>query len=312
LKKNNFEYKSVLVLLSTYNGESFLREQLDSLFNQKGILLQILVRDDGSTDNTRKILHEYLLLNTNLTVLMEHNIGCTLSFNKLMSYALSLVQKFDYYAFSDQDDVWDDNKLLSAVECLERNENELKLYYSSYRVVDENLSFKHINYFSHKHTLGEALIMINTIGCTMVFTNLLMEKTLMIEEVKNFKASGYPNHDGWMYLTAMVFNTYLYYDPIPRINYRQHRNNVVGAFVGGLTSRIKRIVKNKRSKSQIANILLNTFQDIDMNNKDLLRLNAKYRDSIKIKFKLFFSKKMITESFKVNLAYRVLLFFNWY
>lgn len=310
--RNNFEHKSVLVLLSTYNGELFLREQLDSLFNQKGISLQILVRDDGSTDNTEKILQEYLLLNKNLTVLMESNIGCTLSFKKLMGYALSMTQKFDYYAFSDQDDVWDGEKLLSAVECLERNENELKLYYSSYRVVDDNLVFKHINYFKHRHTLGEALIMINTMGCTMVFTSLLMEKTLMIEEIKNFKSSGFPNHDGWMYLTAMVFNTFICYDSIPRINYRQHTNNVVGAFAGSLMNRIKRILKNKNAKSQISNILLNTFETIDDNNKQLLILNAKYRDSAMTKLKLLFSKDMVTDSFKVNFAYRILLLLNWY
>ena len=102
---------SVLVMLSTYNGEKFLAQQLDSLYKQKKVDVFILVRDDGSNDKTLEILNQYKDKYGKMIVLAQSNIGVAQSFFSLMYYAVTEMPKFDFYAFCDQDDVWFENKL---------------------------------------------------------------------------------------------------------------------------------------------------------------------------------------------------------
>ena len=303
--------KSVLVLLSTYNGEKYLFEQLESLIKQQGVDLFILVRDDGSSDSTLEILNRYSSQFSYITVLAEDNIGCALSFNSLMLYAYTMMAKFDYYAFCDQDDVWDEDKLSCAVFNLEKfKEKALRLYTCAYRVVNENLNFQYNQNFSYRHSLGEALMMINTMGCTQVFSNELLEQAIKISKIEESNSIGMPNHDGWMYLTAIALNSKIYHDSNPHINYRQHANNVVGAFEASFKNRLKRILANKNIKSRISNILLRTFDNLDDGTEQLLTLNATYQTSLQNKIKLIFSKEMLTNSFTVNIAYRILLILN--
>jgi glycosyltransferase involved in cell wall biosynthesis len=309
--KYSVEYKSVLVLLSTYNGEKYLVDLLESLFVQKGVDVFILVRDDGSLDSTLKILNDYSSKLINMTVLAEDNIGCALSFNRLMIYALTMTRKFEYYAFCDQDDVWDDDKLSCALNNLEKNSGKsLRLYTSAYRVVDENLNFQYTRNLTYWHSLGEALIRINTLGCTQVFSKGLLEEAIKISGIQESNSKGMPNHDGWMYLTAITLNAHIYHDSVPHINYRQHDSNVVGAFSDGLVYRFKRILASKNIKSRISNILLNTFDNLDIESEELLALNSTYKNSVSTKLKLIFSKEMMTNSITVNLAYRMLIIFN--
>lgn len=310
---DNIQNKSVLVLISTYNGEKYLKEQLLSIFSQQEVNVHLLIRDDGSFDMTLKILNEFALEYSNITVLYEENVGCAMSYNRLMSYSLNSLPQYNYYAFCDQDDIWDDDKLICAINYLEeKNENPLRLYTSSYRVVDNQMKFKYIQSFNYKHTLGEALMMLNTLGCTMVFTKSLMEQAVKIGKVEEYNFLTSPNHDGWLYLTAMVLNSYIYYDNESHINYRQHENNVVGATASSPVSRIKRILKSKGSKSLWASALLRTFNQIDKRNENILSLNANYKDSIKKKWKLVCSSEMKTNSTLINVVYRILVIFNWY
>lgn len=308
---NNDNNKTVLVLLSTYNGEKYLKEQIESIYRQKYVKFYILVRDDGSSDSTVKILYEYIINRNNITVLVEENIGCILSFNRLMSYSLTMMPEFDYYAFCDQDDVWDSDKLFYAIEKLEQHkENQMRLYTSAYRVVDDKLNPLYNKVFHYRHTLGEALIMINTMGCTQVFTKALMEQAIKISHIDEPKSIAMPNHDGWLYLTAVTLNSYICYDSNPHISYRQHSNNVVGASQSSIKSRLNRILQSKNIKAQISRILLDTYDNISNQNLQLLSLNATYQNSMQTKLKLIFSKDMATESFILNLAYRILIVFN--
>lgn len=105
--------KTVAVLMATYNGERFLREQLDSLLNQKDVTVKILVRDDNSKDSTVSILEEYKSKSLLQWYTGEH-LGVEKNFLDLLRHA----PEADYYAFCDQDDVWDDNKLSVAINHL--------------------------------------------------------------------------------------------------------------------------------------------------------------------------------------------------
>ena len=123
----------VVVLLSTYNGERYLRQQLESLINQKEVAVRILVRDDGSSDGTVKILDEFSA-DKKLEYYRGNNIGAADSFiDLLFSAPIS-----SFYALCDQDDIWDDDKLSVAVKRLEHVKGHV--FIMGLLAVDENLS----------------------------------------------------------------------------------------------------------------------------------------------------------------------------
>ena len=121
----------VAVIMSTYNGEKFLDEQINSILSQKDVVVHLYVRDDGSTDSTRQILSNTQKNNKNLHLFFENNIGVGNSFMKCLYYAKA---NYDYYAFSDQDDIWLPEKLIKAITFLEENHKEL--YCSNQMCVD--------------------------------------------------------------------------------------------------------------------------------------------------------------------------------
>ena len=106
----------VQVLLSTYNGEAYIKEQLDSILNQEDVSVRILIRDDGSTDSTKDILRAYTALHKNVRCIHGENAGVTASFFRLFELCDSDI---DFYALADQDDVWDLDKLKIACSKLE-------------------------------------------------------------------------------------------------------------------------------------------------------------------------------------------------
>ena len=102
--------KSVLVIISTSNGEKNIERQLDSIFAQVGVDIRVLIRDDKSSDNTVEIVSEYARIHPTyrLDIMQGENVG----FAKSFWLGLSLSGDADYYAFADQDDVWKPNKLI--------------------------------------------------------------------------------------------------------------------------------------------------------------------------------------------------------
>ena len=107
--------KEVEILLSTYNGEKHLREQLDSFVSLENFSsVKVLIRDDGSTDSTREILCEYRDKH-GFEVIFGENIGLNLSLHQLI---LAADKEMKYFAFSDQDDVWLPDKLTRAISSL--------------------------------------------------------------------------------------------------------------------------------------------------------------------------------------------------
>lgn len=117
--------KSVQVVMSTYNGEKYLKEQIDSILSQEGVDVRLYIRDDGSSDRTTDILASYQE-HKNVKIEKGNNLG----FAKSFLTALDECDEADYYAFSDQDDVWEKDKLSTAIEifnCLRVWEMEVKL-----------------------------------------------------------------------------------------------------------------------------------------------------------------------------------------
>lgn len=234
--------KKIQVLMSAYQGEKYLREQLDSILAQTYKNMEILVRDDGSTDATVDILKEYAA-RKKLTYIKGKNCGAAKSFFRLLKKA---DRQADYYALSDQDDVWEPDKLERAVRMLEQQDKKEKkgtwngtvfedkvrkdskpcplMYCSALNVVDQNLTFLYKEGQERKTSdlsFGNAMVENCCTGCTIVFNRALQE---LAAEKRIPECS---MHDWWLYLLASCFGKVLY-DPEARILYRQHEHNVIG------------------------------------------------------------------------------------
>lgn len=220
--------KSVTVLLSAYNGEKFIREQLESLFAQEGVDLRICVRDDGSSDGTVAILQEYADRGQ-IQLCCGQNLGFAQSFRELVVNA----PHSDYYAFCDQDDVWLPHKLKNAVEALQKEDDSIPLlYYTSLTVVNEKLEQivdKSCSYIDENDpaVFQNAILCTGANGCTEVFNNATREAFLRVPQncmichdySVNTIASG---------LGKVIFSR------DSQILYRQHSGNAFGYLSGGL------------------------------------------------------------------------------
>ena len=132
----------VNILLSTYNGEQYLKEQVKSIQDQTYQDWQLLIRDDGSSDGTVEIIQELVAQDERIRFINQgaiENLGVIKSFHALLKY-----EKADLYCFSDQDDVWLPEKIaLQVAEAEKYPQEEPLLVYTDLKVVDENLNVQH-------------------------------------------------------------------------------------------------------------------------------------------------------------------------
>lgn len=298
--------KSVCVLLSTYNGEKFLEEQIDSLLKQEGVDLKILARDDGSSDNTLSILKKYSENHKNISYYSGQNIKPAQSFFDLIRKAPSA----DYYAFCDQDDVWDHDKLISAVNKLEK-EDKIKpnMYYSNLRIVDQNLTFYRFSHSEPSIQKNKYSVLTEDMatGCTIVFNNVA-------EEMIRGNTPEYCSmHDTWVYMVCKFFGKTIY-DFDAHISYRQHENNVVGTYLGKKTidiyvSRIKRLFdRNLQPRYNNACNFYRAFGQL-LNAEDaekVLKL-VNYKKSFKDKMSLLTDKEIYASSKNREIRYKGLI-----
>lgn len=212
----------VNVLMSTYNGEKYLREQLDSILAQKDVEVKILVRDDGSKDSTLSILEQYVEKYPCIDYYRGDNLGPTYSFLDLLKHA----PEGDFYAFSDQDDYWYPDKLISGLTMLNSLDlSKPAMYFSNLNVVDENLKFCRLshNKSQFQENKYSCLAEYMPTGCTMVFNRKLVD-------LANMKTPEWTTmHDIWLYLICMFLGSTVY-DFTPHISYRIHGDNVIGAY----------------------------------------------------------------------------------
>ena len=229
----------VLVLLATYNGGRFLEDQLASIAAQSIAHVDMLVSDDGSSDDTLAQLEAWRARWTRgtFTVLSGPKQGFAENFRSLIVRAAPAGPTF--VAFSDQDDVWDRDKLAAAVAVLAaRPAGEPALYGSRSRLVDEDgRPFGHSPLFPRRPSFRNAIVQSLAGGNTMVFNGagfaLLQESA---------RRTGFLMHDWWSYLIVSGAGGVVHYDRTPHIGYRQHRGNAIGGGIG-LLDRPKRMME---------------------------------------------------------------------
>lgn len=181
----------VNVLVSTYNGEKYIKEQLKSILLQTYPYIKIYVRDDGSTDGTCSIVKEMASENPGRIILLKgNNVGYRKSFILLLQYAT----EGKYWAFCDQDDVWLPNKILWAVEWMQQqSDEEPLLFHSSYDLVSEDMSIKMGSYVPPKYTIDFRRALTDSVyqGFSIVMNEKLRDYILQCDINSNF------SHD-WM------------------------------------------------------------------------------------------------------------------
>ena len=289
----------VLVLLSTYNGEKYLHEQLDSLYSQNGVEVTILARDDGSSDNTLSILQDYSATKGSLDIIKGMNVGAASSFYMLIKEANLNYKDYDYYAFCDQDDVWLNDKLNVAVRSLDSSDSELKLYCGHATPTDQFLNPIKAPQMRQSYSLGSNIVASRVLGCTMVFNKrLLFEVARIIPSVENGALKDYklPLHDGWTSLVAYALGADVITSNEPYMYYRQHGGNVVGSGKNTLhllKARIFRYLRSENLKSKICEIALRVYgNDIPEPNRTLIRQCANYRHSFTGTIAFMFNKSI--------------------
>jgi glycosyltransferase involved in cell wall biosynthesis len=222
---------TVNILLSTYNGDRYLSNFLESLECQQHSNWVLIVRDDNSSDNSKKIIKSFYEKHNKKVIITKDNTGncgSKISFSHLMANA-----EHDYIMFADQDDYWLPNKIqqmLAKIRILEESFDKSQpiLIHSDLAVVDEKLNeispsfWKHENISPYnKNKMSDYLIQNYVAGCTVIINRALLNLASPIP-------SGAIMHDWWCALVAASFGK------IDCINestilYRQHNNNVVGA-----------------------------------------------------------------------------------
>lgn len=207
----------VVVLLSTYNGEAYVKQQLDSILEQTYENIQILVRDDGSKDDTLSILKEYEKQD-NVSVILGENIGFVDSFMELLKQS----PHAQYYAFADQDDVWEKDKIERAVSILEKQEDKENcpiMYYSSYDFYNEKMQF-----VSHPDTRGKTNFLNSLVECVNLGMATVINKQAKDKVLQKIPKENCLGHDWWIYMVCSAFGKVIY-DEKPMVKHRIHQTN---------------------------------------------------------------------------------------
>lgn len=247
--------------MATYNGEKYLKEQLESILNQSYHISELIIVDDCSSDATMNILNKYSTEHSCIKIYRnDENIGSARSFFKGLGLCSG-----DFIAFADQDDVWVPNKL----EILLRNIEDNLLIHSDAFLIKESgeiIANSHFNSADkHQNTdLFNCLLKNNVTGCCA----LISRKILSNEIVSDFYI-----HDHYFALLAAALNKSKFI-PNKLVYYRQHANNVIGA----KKPSYEKFISNSKVVADSYVLLLHV--SIFKQQSEIIRLVADYRRSI--------------------------------
>lgn len=303
--------EKIAVLMSTYNGAMYIREQLDTILNQNcEEEIKLFIRDDGSSDDTFQILKEYEMKNPNILLLPRdtNNYGSANGFMYLLNYVLKeFPGEFQYFAFADQDDYWLIDKLMVGISSIKEIEKPA-LYFSKKRIVDYKL--KELNLedkFFYQDSFLQYFTMSNAYGCTFVFNERLakMSKNKPIEKLIH--------HDAWIYRVAGCIDSEIVVDDNSYILYRQHESNVVGKVeYWNIRMVCKRILKKRN------HILQKTYkeiwkqfpEDLNKNARKIVPLVCGYTKNIKQRIQLLLWKESRSYGLKTSLMWMIKVMLN--
>lgn len=256
--RKNLVMKIVNVLMSTYNGEQYVGQQIESILEQERINVRLYIRDDGSSDRTVEILQQYANNDTVNLVWDDtrsaqsrrnQNRGYGYSFLKL----LHMVKDGDYWAFSDQDDVWMPDKLVHAIGVMESGDSENKplLYCHRYELTDSEMHPYGESAYIQRYSFAMAITECSHMGFATVMNRSL--RTLVVRGDYEQIIS----HDWWTELVAMEYADVIEDDYVGA----KHRRLEESVSSSGLAARFRWLKKAWRGNAEIAN-LTNCFMQV--------------------------------------------------
>jgi glycosyltransferase involved in cell wall biosynthesis len=242
---------NIEILLATCNGEKYLEEQIDSILNQSFTDWNLIIRDDKSEDKTLQIIEKYIKKYPQKIFLIQDiesnfRLGAAQNFSKLLKYSSA-----DYILFSDQDDIWLENKIKDSLEHMWNLESSNGktlpiLIHTDLSIVNTNLELIHPSYWQHQYldpqrsALNHFLVRNLITGCTVIVNRALKNLAVPIPDTAYM-------HDWWLALVASAFGKISYLSE-PTILYRQHSANEVGAQSKGIKHIINRFFKSQASR----------------------------------------------------------------
>ena len=306
--------------MSTYNGERFLKEQIDSILSQEGVEIRLLVRDDGSKDHTCEILSDYASRHQNIAWKACKNVGFVKSFSALVRMALNKEtgiqgdretrrqgdKEIDFYAFADQDDIWMPKKLITACRALSgKDASKPNLFTSNSMQIDAE--GRELELF-HKgpeprFRKGNVLVFGTEQGCSMVFNRRAMELYAECEPQLTW-------HDRWLYHICYFLGS-VTYDHHPLFYYRRHEHNALAnhqvASLAGEPRKIVRVYRILFKEPPVTNHveMAKEFYDLfgpmlDAADQKLFRRFIACRHSVVSKIYMLFSRHFVYPYYDVN------------
>ena len=299
------ENKKVQILMSTYNGERFIRKQLDSIVRQT-YPVSLYIRDDGSTDATLDIIREYEERYNFISHIEGDNIGVIHSFFTLLGRA---DVSADMYALADQDDIWFDDKIEKAVDRLNTMDEDRPCMYCSAQTLidaDDNVLDVRMGSVTMRPGFGNAVVENIATGCTCVINRKLL---WLAKEEPEYTIM----HDWWLYMLASSMGEF-YYDPEPHMYYRQHGNNTMGSrtnYIDEFKERVRRFSGNRNKLYRQMESFNNIHGSrISGENNDILHLVMDYKTGFRQRIKCMFSSKIYRQRTVDNLIFKLLFLMN--
>jgi len=301
---------SVCILLCTHNGEQYLDQQIESIMQQKFTNWVICASDDGSVDGTKSILKKYQnrIGKDKFHIFDGPKRGYPHNFKFA---ATALKQHFDFYAFSDQDDIWLPHKLDLATKVLMGGQNAgdlpstPMLYASVTNIVDKTNQFLRRSTIRRSPSFAHSLVENISGGNTMVFNRTLWELFTGLPDQIDLTA-----HDWTVYQLVSGAGGIVHYDTQPSINYRQHDHNQLGTkfSLRGKADRLFRFfnLTYKREIDININALITQEKYITPFHQNALKQFQAFRQgSMVYRLRFIFNSKFIRTSFLENMILKL-------
>lgn len=270
----------ISIAMATYNGESFIYKQLESIFNQSYKNFELIISDDNSSDSTLSIIKLFMDKHKNISLFInkKENRGYVGNFQNALNQCNG-----ELIALSDQDDIWHSDKLL----LLQKEIGENSLIYSDANLTDANDNILTTSYtrstkkYIYPKNIIDIILNNPITGCTMMFKRDLMEHSIPFP----LKV---PVHDQWIAIVAITHFKKIKYIDKQLINYRQHTNNQLGANYNN--KNLFKKIKNVWTKRHSEKFLVQERKSLDLVNSILLNDNiirntssTEFDDLVKLK-----------------------------
>lgn len=292
---------SLAILLCTYNGSKFLQEQLDSFVSQSFKNWHLFVYDDWSTDNTQDLVEHHAAADKMTFASNEAKLGFAQNF---LNGLRSVPNDFNFYAISDQDDIWLEDKLARAVSYLKTIDDQAPALYCSRTTLVDSLGtlIGRSPLFKKKPSFRNALVQSIAGGNTMVLNKAARDLVARVE-----RGTELVSHDWFIYQLVTAAGGVVYYDAHSEILYRQHDANLIGSNNGlfAKLSRIKMLLDNSFRTWNDINVraLQNSRDLLTEENRGVLDIFARFRESSLIPRLMGFVKSDIyRQTFLGNIA----------